>query len=186
MQCTVIESEEFKKVRGDDIMKIKYFVNLDGKEYVALLWETIDDPIVYDKCYEKELGKDSWYVMKVGYANNHTDYMHSNVAKLCGINTGEGKNMSIDHINECKLDNRKDNLRYVSQSEQNSNRKSRLDKVKPCQELIDIGIEELPRHIRWDKTEEKFILEKHPYLIKEVALGIRKKPAIIETPKQII
>ena len=178
MICKIIKSEAFKKVRGSDIMKMKYHITLDGKNYMCLFWESLEDPIVYDKCFEKEIGTESWHVMKVGYAHGNSDYMHNYIARLNNILKEEGSNMSIDHINECKLDNRKENIRYVSQSEQNRNRKSRNDKENPCQELIDIGIEELPRHVRWDKTEEKFVLEKHPYLLKEVEMGIRNKPAM--------
>ena len=178
MICSIIKSEAFKKVRGSDIMKMKYHINLDGQEYVCLLWDTLEDPIVYDRCFEKEIGNENWHVMKVGYAHGNSDYMHNYIAKLNNILKEEGSNMSIDHINEYKLDNRKENIRYVSQSEQNRNRKNRNDKENPCQDLIDIGIEELPRHVRWDKTEEKFVLEKHPYLLKEVEMGIRNKPVM--------
>ena len=58
-------------------------------------------------------------------------------------------------------------------SEQNSNRLQRSDKLLPCDELINIGVEQLPKHVRWDKTEQKFVIEKHPVLLEEVKNGLR-------------
>jgi hypothetical protein len=63
----------------------------------------------------------------------------------------------------------------ATQSEQNSNRHTRADKKPPCEEIQALGITELPKHVRWDKTEKKFIIEKHPVLLDEVQHGIRKK-----------
>jgi hypothetical protein len=47
--------------------------------------------------------------------------------------------------------------------------------------LIDNGIEELPRHVRWDNSEAKFVIEKHPILVQEVQQGKRKKAVMSGT-----
>lgn len=63
---------------------------------------------------------------------------------------------TVDHINRVKYDNRQSNLRVADMSDQNSNRDTRCDKKPPPQELLDIGITELPRGIRWDFSEARF------------------------------
>lgn len=117
-----------------------------------------------------------WIVNGSGYAwTKGIGYMHHNIAETMGIYDPD---KTIDHINCIKLDNRKKNLRSATQSEQNSNRPSRSDKIPPCQELQDAGVTELPKFVRWDKSEQKFIIEKHPVLVNEVNQGIRKKATI--------
>ena len=75
------------------------------------------------------------------------------------MNHSENKNMTIDHINWEKKDNRRENLRFASMSEQNSNRKTRGDKIEPPIEIKNLGIKRLPRYMRWDLTEYKFRVE---------------------------
>ena len=60
----------------------------------------------------------------------------------------------------------------------NSKTDTRRDKKDPPSTLIDIGIKVLPKHIRWDKYEKKFIIYNHPQLIYEVERGIRKQPVM--------
>lgn len=175
MEFKVISKTEIKKVRSKDEMKYKYLLEKNNVKYYALFWTSLENPIVYDYEYDDIISKSNWYIMKNGYANNHTDYMHKVIVTLAKIQNYENDDLSVDHINYYKLDNRTKNLRMATQSQQNSNRASRCDKNDPCEELQKLGVNELPKHIRWDKTEKKFIIEKHPYLIKEVQLGLRKK-----------
>ena len=66
---------------------------------------------------------------------------------------------NIDHINWQKTDNRRENLRVVPYSDQNVNRPERSDKVPPPSDLRALGIVSLPRRIRWDVTERKFVID---------------------------
>jgi len=59
---------------------------------------------------------------------------------------GKGQLESVDHINRDGLDNRKNNLRIVTQSVQNINQKK-----KPRTATLPEGISELPRHIWYIK-----------------------------------
>jgi hypothetical protein len=142
----------------------------------ALWWPVLGDKVIaYDAEYDAEIAKYNWFITN-GYAYNHkAGYMHQFIANLAGITASSATNLSIDHINVYKLDNRAKNLRLATQSEQNSNRHTRADKKPPCEEIQALGITELPKHVRWDKTEKKFIIEKHPVLLDEVQHGIRKK-----------
>lgn len=168
----VLSKTELQKVKGKDEYKYKYLLNKNDNKYYALKWDSLENPIVYDYEYDNVLSESNWYIMSIGYANNHEEYMHRLIAKLANFAIND---YTIDHINEYKLDNRVKNLRIATQSQQNANRASRCDKVEPCKELKDIGIDELPRYVRWDRTEEKFVIDKHPWLLKEVKQELRKK-----------
>lgn len=137
------------------------------------------DPIIYDEEDEMLCGDYNWKINAGGYAiarvNGQMTYMH----RL--IMTTTASHSTVDHINWIKTDNRRKNLRAANMSQQNSNRGSRCDKLQPLPELIEVGVTEYPRHIRWDRTEKKFIIDKHPMLIKHVEQGIRKKAMISGT-----
>jgi hypothetical protein len=68
---------------------------------------------------------------------------------------GKGQTESVDHINRIGVDNRKENLRVVSQTEQNINqhRRGRPRVVLPD----DSGLtpEEIPKHIWYVKAHGK-------------------------------
>ena len=66
---------------------------------------------------------------------------------------------SIDHINWQKTDNRRENLRMASQAVQNSNRTQRMDKQPPPPEILALGIVNLPRLVRWEIGEKKFVID---------------------------
>jgi hypothetical protein len=88
-----------------------------------------------------------------GYARMGTQAHHQY------INGDTPNGLSVDHINWQKTDNRKANLRSATQSQQNENRGQRCDKLDPFIELIELGIYRLPRLLRWDGSEEKFVVE---------------------------
>ena len=151
-----------------------YLLSLNDKQYYAIYSNDLCKPIVYDERFHEDLLKHNWYKCNE-YASYQSQYMHREVARLAQFPHWNDKKYSVDHINCMKLDNRIDNLRMATQGEQNSNRDARCDKKEPSEELKKEGIVSLPKYVRWDNKESKFIIDKHPRLVQEVAEGIRKK-----------
>lgn len=149
-------------------IKFKYVVeNTEThQKHVVLTWPELELPIVYDLDDEIPLSHfKSWYVCSNGYAystNQNRMAMHTMIAISKGIHLQEGE--SIDHINSIKLDNRRANLRAATQSQQNSNRETHSDKKEVAPELQDVGIFVLPKYIRYDTSEKKFVIDGHPKL----------------------
>ena len=78
-----------------------------------------------DEDYER-LPKTGWYLSKKEKHNSNTDYaVHDTYGKMhrwvMGFIPGEHLDMVVDHINHNGLDNRKENLRLVTTSENKRN-----------------------------------------------------------------
>ena len=155
--------------------KTLYFIELNDKKYYGIFSTKLEKPIVYDEEYHDELSKMNWYNCANGYIASNNQYMHRIIAEMAKLPNFEDDKYSVDHINCIKYDNRIANLRMATQSQQNSNRETRNDKKEPIDELKALGITMLPKYVRWDKGESKFTIDKHPKLVEEVSLGIRKK-----------
>ncbi|KAG1671010.1 hypothetical protein FOA52_014254 [Chlamydomonas sp. UWO 241] len=96
------------------------------------------------------------YVAANGYAYATGVTVHSVVK-----GPPRSRDLSVNHINCVKLDNRGSNLRFADQATQNSNRDERADKAPPPEELIQLGIMRLPHGMCWDSCEPKFVAEIH-------------------------
>jgi hypothetical protein len=98
------------------IMKIKY-----NNEYIKAVIDTED--FIKIKDY-------NWHYIANGYISHGLQidnkkkelYLHNIVMGQLGF-PGKGSRQSIDHINRNGLDNRKENLRLITQSAQNINQK---------------------------------------------------------------
>ena len=182
----VVNKSHYNKVRGSDEIKQKYIIHDTNtqKQYVVLSWDKIEkQPIVYDNEFDGDVSGYNWSVYQYAMIthrehNQYTsyEYMHQFIMTRADGSQMDVMGDTIDHINEYKLDNRVANLRIANMSMQNANRATRNDKKPPHADLIAIGITDLPRHVRWDNVEKKFVIEKHPALVRHVELGRRKKP----------
>jgi hypothetical protein len=119
---------------------------------------TIVDELYYDSIVKHKTWSDSGsngYVAAFGGIILHSLIMESE----------RQTNLTVDHINWNKLDNRKSNLRIVDMSSQNNNRNTRSDReIAPDEVLYCMDNKYLPTYIRHDKTENKFTFSDHPYL----------------------
>lgn len=104
----------------------------------------------------------SWSVVHT-YVYGHAvkKYLHAVIAPSSSDQDADG--LSVDHINQIKLDNRQCNLRYASQSLQNTNRGVRGDRYDVQAELAAAGVLEMPRFIRWDDACKRYTFADAPF-----------------------
>lgn len=88
-------------------------------------------------------------------------YLHNVVMDRMGF-LGKGQTETVDHINRIASDNRKENLRIVSQTEQNLNQK-RKGRTIELPEDSCIKAEDIPKHIWYVKANgshgDRFCIE---------------------------
>jgi hypothetical protein len=91
--------------------------------------------------------------------------LHRYIAALAQIpNTNGGT--YIDHIDRLTLDNRIENLRWATQSEQNRNQGKKKRQCTAKDLPTDIVQKELPKYVTWNPEEKRtfFRIEGHPAL----------------------
>jgi len=133
------------KYNGNEytIMKIQYQF-----DYIYSLIDKEDFPKIKDY---------SWHYVASGYIGHTIPvdktrrelYLHNLVMGRLGF-PGKGSTESIDHINRNGLDNRKENLRLATQTEQNLNQKRKGRHIELPSDS-ELKAEDLPKHIWYIK-----------------------------------
>lgn len=153
--------------------EIKYIpVKYNDKEYIVGFIQPfgLTQPFVVDaEDYALIISRPSWHITAKEYVSNNVIvddkqkvlYMHNLVMNRLTFD-GKGQIETVDHINRIGVDNRKENLRIISQSEQNINQRKKPRKIE-LPESCDIDPESIPRHIWYMKANgahgDRFVIE---------------------------
>jgi hypothetical protein len=148
------------------------FVIYNNKEYVVGLIQHNgkDVRFVFDKDDFEKVEQRPWHVSSGKYIGSTYYliggvklelYLHNFVMNRMAFN-GKGQKESVDHINRNGLDNRKENLRLITQSQQNMNQpKKKRNVILP--ENCGIQPDEIPKHIWYVRAQgnhgERFAIE---------------------------
>lgn len=146
--------------------------------------------------------KISWFKMDNGYigasvyinSKRTIIYLHQHLMDHYG--NGLGPNcMTVDHINRDQTDNRLENFRIISQSEQNKNtdKRKRKKTAKPLPKGITQDM--LPKFVNYyhecydkknNKYREFFKIENHPKIDKPITSSKSSKLSIEDKLEEII
>ena len=124
---------------------------------------------VFDKDDEEKVKKYSWHILSSGYIASYYSHGERRLQLLLHnlimnriIFPGKGAEETVDHINRNPLDNRKENLRILNQTNQNINQKQKKRDVE-LPEGCGILPDEIPKHVWYVRANglhgERFAIE---------------------------
>jgi hypothetical protein len=132
----------------------------NNKEYTVGSLKSKDNEIkfVFDTEDLDKIKEKSWHHSSNSYishgiiVNNKKKelYLHNLVMNRLAF-PGKGSKETVDHINRNSLDNRKENLRILTQSEQNLNQSKKPRRIELLEDS-EITIEDIPKHIWYVKA----------------------------------
>lgn len=132
------------------------FVKYNDKEYVVgtIQHNSDDVKFIFDKEDFPKIEKRPWHLSSGKYIGStfYLDggiklelYLHNLIMDKITFD-GKGTKETVDHINRNGLDNRKENLRIITQSQQNINQSKKIRTVILPEEC-NIKPNEIPKHI---------------------------------------
>ena len=148
----------YKDIKYNDINYTIMSIFKNGENYYSII----------DYEDGEKVKKYSWHIASgyIGTAFVHDGkrkelYLHNLIMNKLTFE-GKGQIETVDHINRNPLDNRKKNLRIVSQSEQNLNQKTKERKII-FPEDFPIKANDIPKHIWYVKANgghgDRFAIE---------------------------
>ena len=175
---TVVPGKFKTIVPASTVKEINHqIIDYKGVKYIVCYCPFKEDHILFVTNYEsdefhKDLVNKQWhYMIDGGYISHSTFstidenrkqlYLHNYAMDKLTFN-GKGQHHTIDHINRIGRDNRKANLRELSQSHQNINQKKR-DRIVNLPEDCDIDPNDIPKNIYYKPASgahgEQFYIE---------------------------
>lgn len=144
----------YKKI---NLMDYK-IINYNNKSYIVCKknYKNTDKLFLVDNEFKEEIIYKNWFYMTNGYIAYQKDdkkfvYLHNFIMNILGnINI----NKTIDHIDRIPTDNRKENLRSISQTEQSINQKKKIRK-STLPQSCNINVDDLPRGVWYRKKHKK-------------------------------
>lgn len=145
--CMHIKDKIYIKISVNDLAKL---INLNGTRPI---WYLHENGYVATTI---RIGEESKFYYLHQYIMNTHDKNNSNFEK------------TVDHINRDKLDNRRENLRIATMSEQNENKDKQTRRKDACN--LPLGIKSLPKYVEYRKeiydkennSQREFFIVKHP------------------------
>lgn len=149
-------------------------VTYNGKDYIVGTVQNIhsDVQFVFDAEDYHKVSQRAWHVSSTKYIastfytnderhNKKELFLHNLVMNRLNF-PGKGAKETVDHINRNGFDNRKENLRLVTQTEQNINQTKRNRSIT-LPEGCGLAPEDIPRHIWYIKAHgahgDRFAIE---------------------------
>lgn len=148
------------------------FVKYNEKEYVigTILHNTNPVEFIFDKEDYESVSQRAWHFASEHYISSAFQcgdgkrrelYLH-NLVMGVDLFPGKGAKQSIDHINRNGLDNRKENLRLITQSQQNIHQiKKKRNVILP--ENCGINPNDIPKHVWYVRAQgqhgDRFAIE---------------------------
>lgn len=136
-------------------------VNYHDKEYTIMKIKYQDSYYIYSIIDKEDFIKIkdyTWHYISNGYVSHTAPhdgkrkelYLHNMVMGRLGF-PGKGSKESIDHINRNGLDNRKENLRLITQSAQNINQKQKERRIELPADS-GVTVDDIPKHVWYIKA----------------------------------
>jgi len=137
-------------------------VNYNNKKYTVGYCSIGKEDILFVIDYEnrESIENKKWFYNKENkyiysaYIDNEgtTKYLYQHIFIFDGLIFDQGHAFSIDHINQISRDNRMENLRKLSQSHQNINRRKLIRKIE-LPEGCGINPQDIPTNINYRKPQ---------------------------------
>ena len=135
------------------------FIMACGKQ-VTFVFDEEDFPKVYERIWHR--CANNYVSSGVIVGGKKKELFLHNLVMDSPLYTGKGPLESVDHINRIGFDNRKENLRIVSQTEQNLNQKTRK-RIATLPADSGLTMEDIPKHIWYIKPNgahgDRFAIE---------------------------
>jgi hypothetical protein len=168
----ISEIIKIKRPAGRPSNEIVYKeIKYNNKDYIAgkIVVKDTYKYFVIDKEDYPKIKDYSWHYTSNSYISHNVNidgqikalYLHNIVLNRL-IFPGKGSKESVDHINRIGLDNRKENLRIITQSEQNMNQSKKKRNIT-LPEDSGLTVDDIPTHIWYVKANgshgDRFAIE---------------------------